>query len=152
MIKLLSNKLYAQYYPLVTEQDKTNFLNTHYMEMYKKVRDISYNAMGELYAREYNYIKKMKPTVSFLGAPKYKNIAHNEYIIHKMRMDKNIKVIEKEIPNLDSLVEKFVFNEQERITIDELNYILRLMNSEKHTTLIRLLMMVAILCICILIQ
>lgn len=152
MIKLLNNKLYAQYYPLVTERDKTNFLNAHYTKIYKKVRDISCTAMGELYVREYDYIKKMKPTVSFLGKPKYQNIAHNEYIAHKMRMDKNIKVIEKEIPNLVSLEEKLMFNELERITIDELNYILRLMNAEKHKTLMMLLMLVAILCICILIH
>ena len=91
MVNLLNDKLYNQYYPLKTEEDKTEFLNSNSMEIYRIIKDIGHIARNELYAIKHEYVKKMKPTVSFLGTPKYRNIAHNEYLTHKMLTDRRVK-------------------------------------------------------------
>lgn len=150
MVNLLNNKLYTQYYPLTSEEDKNNFLKSNYMEIYKFVRNIGCSARNEYSLRQYNYTKKMKPTVSFLGTPKYRNIVHNKRVAHDMSMDKRIKDIERKLPELDSLACKLMYNESENITVDELNYILRIMNTYKHRALIMflLLLIAIIICVC----
>lgn len=150
MANLLNDKLYTQYYPLETEEDKYEFLNANYTEIYKIVRNIGRIARNELSARKHNYISKMKPTVSFLGTPKYRNIVHNERLAHNLLMDRQIKSLEEKIPDLDSLACKFMYHEHENITVDELNYILRLMNTNKHKTWMMLLLLLIsiIACVC----
>ena len=151
MINLFNNKLYTKYYPLKTEKEKNEFLNSYSTKIYRIVRDIRHVARNELYIIQHEYVKKMKPTVSFLGTPKYRNIAHNEYFAHKMLMDKRIKNITEELPNLDSLACKIMYHEYENITVDELNYILKLINFNKHTTWMRcvLSLILLIVCVCI---
>ena len=65
MVNLLNDKLYNQYYPLKTEEEKNEFLNSNSTEIHRMIRDIGYDARNELYAIEHEYVKKMKPTVSF---------------------------------------------------------------------------------------
>lgn len=151
MVNLFNDKLYVQYYPLKTEEEKNEFLNSNSIEIYRMVRDIGQIARYELYAIEHEYVKKMKPTISFLGTPKYQNIAHNEYLVHKMLADRRIENITENISNLDSLVCKIMYYEYENITIDELNYVLRLKNINKHKMwmVCLLLLILLIVCVCI---
>lgn len=148
MFKLFNNKLYNQYYPLKTEEDKNNFLNSNYTKIRKMIDDIGCIARNELYAIEHDYVKKMKPTVSFFGSPKYRNIAHNEYIVHKMQTDRRIKNIEKKFQDLDPLAYKIAYHEHENITVDELNYLLRLINTRKHYNLGIILVLVILIIVC----
>lgn len=49
-----------------------------------------------------------------------------------MTMDKHILAIQDKTLELDLLVHKITFHEDEEITIQELNYILELMNKREH--------------------
>lgn len=151
MVNLLNDKLYNQYYPLKTEEEKMNFLNSNSTEIYRMIRDIGHVARNELYVIKHEYVKNMKPTVSFLGTPKYRNIAHNEYLAHKMLMDRRVKNITEKLPDLDSLACKIMYHEYESITVDELNYVLRLKNFNKHKTWMMcvLSLILLIVCVCI---
>ena len=151
MVNLLNDKLYVQYYPLKTEEEKNEFLNSNSIKICKIVRDIGRIARSELYAIEQEYVKKMKPTISFLGTPKYRNIAYNEYLGYKMLADRRIKNITENLSNLDSLECKIMYYEYENITIDELNYVLRLKNINKHKMWMAclLLLILLIVCVCI---
>lgn len=128
----LNNKLYKQFYPLATEEDKMSLLNSNYSELLRKVKDIERMAETEYSERQSNYISKMRPTISCLGTPKHKNIVHNEYIAHKMAMDKKISFISEDIYNLKELEYNLVYKEFEKITVEELNRILRYDNIMKH--------------------
>ena len=132
MVDLLNNKLYTKYYPLMTEEDKNNFLNINHMEIYKAVNRICNYAEIELFERKDKYFSEMKPEISFLGSPQYRNIEHNRMIVRKMSMDKHILAIQDKTLELDLLVHKITFHEDEEITIQELNYILELMNKREH--------------------
>lgn len=148
---MFDDKLYTQYYPLKTEEEKNGFLNSNSTEIYRIISDIGHVARNELYAIKHEYVKKMKPSVSFLGTPKYRNIAHNEYLVHKMLTDGRVKNITDNLPNLDSLACKLMYHEYENITVDELNYVLKLKNFNKHKTWMRclLLLILLIVCVCI---
>lgn len=148
---MFDDKLYTQYYPLKTEEEKNEFLNFNSTEIYRIIRDIGNVAINELYAIQLEYVKKLKPTVSFLGTPKYRNIAHNECLVHKMLTDRRVKNITDNLPNLDSLACKLMYQEYENITVDELNYVLKLKNFSKHKTWMRclLLLILLIVCVCI---
>lgn len=115
------------------------------------IRDIGHVARNELYVIKHEYVKKMKPTVSFLGTPKYRNIVHNEYLAHKMLMDRRVKNITEKLPDLDSLACKIMYHEYENITVDELNNVLRLKNFNKHKTWMMcvLSLILLIVCVCI---
>lgn len=149
MVNLLNDKLYTQYYPLKTEEEKMFFLSSNSTEIYKIVRDIERFVKYELYAIKLEYVKKMKPTESFLGTPKYRNITYNEYLARKMFTDRRVKNITG--PDLDSLARKIKYHEYENITIDELNYVLRLKNINRHETwkMCLLLLILLIVCVCI---
>lgn len=151
MVNLLNDKLYNQYYPLKTEEEKNEFLNSNSTEIYRMVRDIGHVARNELFVIKHDYVKKMKPTVSFLGTPKYRNIAHNEYLSHKILMDRRVKNITEKLPDLDSLACKIMYHEYENITVNELNYVLRLKNFNKHKTyrMCVLAIILLIVCVCI---
>lgn len=151
MVNLLNDKLYNQYYPLKTEEEKNEFLNSNSTEIYRMIRDIGSVARNELYVIKHEYVKKIKPTVSFLGNPKYRNIAHNEYLANKMLMDKRVKNITEKLPDLDSLACKIIYHEYENITLDELNSVLRLKNFNKHKTgmMCVLSLILLIVCTCI---
>lgn len=151
MVNLLNDKLYVQYYPLKTEEEKNEFLNSNRIEMYRMVRVFGHIVRNELYAIEHEYVKKMKPTISFLGTPKYRNIAYNEYLSYKMLADRRIENITENLSNLDSLECKIMYYEYENITIDELNYVLRLKNINKHKMWMAclLLLILLIVCVCI---
>lgn len=142
MVNFLNTKLYAQYYPLASEEDKNDFLSSKYIEIYKFVSRVECSIRHEYFSRQYRYGKKMKSTISFLGTPKYRNIVHNQHIYYEMSMDKNIEDIEKRLPELASLANKLANNETENITVDELNYVLRIMNANKHRTLMIFLLLV----------
>ena len=149
MVNLLNDKLYNQYYPLKTEEEKNEFLNSHSTEIYRTIRDIGRVARNELYVIKHEYIKKMKPTVSFRGRPKYRNISHNEYLTNKMLMDRRIKNITEKLPNTNYLVCKMMFHEYENITVDELNYVLRLKNFNKHKTWMMCVLSIILLIVCV---
>ena len=151
MLNMFDDKLYTQYYPLKTEEEKNAFLNSNRTEIYRIISDIGHVARNELYAIKHEYVKKMKPTVSFLGTPKYRNITHNEYLVHMMLTDRRVKNITDNLPNLDSLACKLMYHEYENITVDELNYVLKLKNFNKHKTWMRclLLLILLIVCVCI---
>ena len=151
MLNMFDDKLYTQYYPLKSEEGKNEFLNSNSTELYRIISDIGHVARNELYAIKHEYVKKMKPTVSFLGTPKYRNITHNEYLVHKMLTDRRVKNITDNLPNLDSLACKLMYHEYENITVDELNYVLKLKNFSKHKTWMRclLLLILLIVCVCI---
>ena len=154
MVNLLNDKLYNQYYPLKTEEEKNKFLDSHSTEIYRMTKDIGHVTRNKLYVIKHEYAKKMKPTVSFLGTPKYRNIAHNEYLTHKMLMDRRVKKITEKLPNIDSLACKIMYHEYENITVDELNYVLRLKNFNKHKTwmICVLSLILLIVCVCISIE
>lgn len=151
MVNLLNDKLYNQYYPLKTEEEKNEFLNSNSKEIYRMIRDIDHVARNELYVTQHEYVKKMKPTVSFLGNPKYRNIVHNEDLAHKMLMDRRVKNITEKLQDLDSLEYKIIYHEYENITLNELNYVLRLKNFNKHKTgmMCMLSSILLIVCACI---
>ena len=90
---MLNDKLYKHYYPLKTEEEKNDFLNSQYAEIYKEVGNLCRCTKNEISAIKNDYISKMKPTVSYLGTLKKKNIAHNKYIVYMMYKD--ISCIEK---------------------------------------------------------
>lgn len=48
MVNLLNDKLYNQYYPLKTEEEKNEFLNSNSKEIYRMIRDIDHVARNEL--------------------------------------------------------------------------------------------------------
>lgn len=150
MINLLNDKLYNEYYPL-REEEKNEFLNSNGSEIYRMVNYICEFARYELYTIKRKYDKEKKSTVSFLGTPKYQNIAYNKYIDDKMLTDKRIKNIRKNLPDLDSLACKIMYHEYENITADELNYVLKLKNLDKHKRQIRffLSLILLIICVCI---
>ena len=151
MVNMFDDKLYTQYYPLKTEEEKNEFLNSNSTEIYRIIRDIGHVARNELYAIKHEYVKKLKPTVSFLGTPKYRNIAHNEYLVHNMLTDRRVKNITDNLPNLDSLACKLMYHEYENITVNELNYVLKLKNFSNHKTwmMCLLLLILLIVCVCI---
>lgn len=129
---MFNNKMYEKFYPLTTEEDKESFINSNYQEILKIVGNIGYSANAELSALEYDYASKMKPTVSFWGTPKYKNIVHNEKVTDEMLRDKTMDFISKEISDLESVKYSLVNGEIEKISIEELNHILQLANAMKH--------------------
>lgn len=151
MFNTFDDKLYTQYYPLKTEEEKNEFLNFNSTEIYRIIRDIGHVAKNELYAIKHEYVKKLKPTVSFLGISKYRNIAHNEYLVHKMLTDRRVKNITDNLQNLDSLACKLMYHEYGNITVDELNYVLKLKNFSKHKMwrMCLLLLILLIVCVCI---
>lgn len=132
MVNLLNDRLYNQYYPLETEEEKYGFLNSNSTKIYRMVKYIGRTAITELDVIKYEYIKKMKPEVSFLGTFKYQNIAYNKYIAHKMFTDRRVKNITENLPDFDSLACKIQCHEYKNITVDELNYVLRFANFHKH--------------------
>lgn len=68
-----------------------------------------------------------------------------------MLMDRRVKDITEKLPDLDSLACKIIYHEYENITLDELNYVLRLKNFNKHKTgMMRVLSLILlIVCACI---
>ena len=134
MTSPFNNRLYTQYYPLKTEEDKNEFLSSHYMEMLKEADKLGCFANFEVFERERDYIDMMKPEISFLGFPKWRNIARNREIAMKMDTDRKIKIIKEKISELDSIAYKMEVYEHEKITIEEMNRILRFMNTETHKT------------------
>lgn len=147
MDNLFNDKLYNQYYPLKTEEEKNEFLKSNKAQIYRMIRDVGSDAKNQLYGIYREYTKKMKSTVSFSGTLKYQNILHNEYFTHKMLVDRRIKIITKNILDIDSLEYRVMNHEYENITVDELNCILSLKNFKKRKMLIMCLLL-TLLIIC----
>lgn len=129
---MLNDKLYAQYYPIRTEEEKNAFLSENSSELRKIIKYIGDIARNEIYAIKHEYVKKMKPTESFLGTPKYQNILHNERLAHEMQTDQRVRNITEKLPDLEDLEYKVAYHEYENITVDELNYVLEFVNHRKH--------------------
>lgn len=55
MVSMLNEKLYNQYYPLKTEKEKNEFLNSNSTEIYRMIRDIGYVVRNELYLIKHVY-------------------------------------------------------------------------------------------------
>lgn len=148
MDNLFNDKLYNQYYPLKTEEEKNEFLYSNNTEIYRMIRDVGNDARKQLYDIRHEYAKKMKPTVSFSGTLKYQNILHNEYFTHKMLADRRVKNITKNILDIDSLEYRVMNHEYENITVDELNCILSLKNFKRHKIL-KMCLLLTLLIICV---
>lgn len=105
MFNTFDDKLYTQYYPLKTEEEKNEFLN--------------FNS--------------------------------TEILVHKMLTDRRVKNITDNLQNLDSLACKLMYHEYGNITVDELNYVLKLKNFSKHKMwrMCLLLLILLIVCVCI---
>lgn len=132
MANPFNNRLYAQYYPLKKEEDKNELLSSHHLEILKAADNLYRCANNEVFERERSYIDKMKPEVSFLGFPKWRNIARNREIAMKMDADRNIRIAKEKVPEAGSIAYKLDVYEHEKITIEEMNRILRFMNTETH--------------------
>ena len=55
---MLNDKLYKHYYPLKTEEEKNDFLNSQYAEIYKEVENLCRYTKNELSAIKNDYISK----------------------------------------------------------------------------------------------
>ena len=132
LIFMIHNKIYKQYYPLVSEEDKINLLASNANEIYKFVYNLNLELGHEYFERQNKYISKLKPTVSLLGTPKYGNILYNQYISQTMTLDKNIEDIKETLCNFDLLEYKLAYHDYENITVDELNQTLIYMNTKTH--------------------
>ena len=149
MTNLFNSKLYNQYYPLKTEDDKKKILDSHYVEICRAAENLYHCANQEVFDREHSYIKRMKPDVSRWGTLKWRNIAHNKTIAMQMDGDRNIKIAKEKIPELSSIAEKLHYHECDKITIEELNRILRFMNAETHKTWGRILLLLTLIVIAV---
>ena len=132
---MFDNKLYKHFYPLETEEDKMFFLNTNFTKILRTIEDIVRMTIAEISDIRYDYMSKMKPAFSFWGTPKYKNIAHNENIVIQMESDKRFAFISEELLKLEPLVSKLVNDEKEKISVEELNHILKVANTMWHKKL-----------------
>jgi len=151
MKNLFNHKLYEKYYPLVTEEDKQNLLQSDYIDIYKIVRNMGSIARNEIAAIQQEYVSQMKPTVSIFGTIKHKNVIHNEAVVHRMDTDKRIASIKEMVSRIDELSLKLANNECDKIELEELNYILKKVNNQRHKVIISfLILFIAIIfCVCI---
>ena len=101
MFEFLNNKLYEQYYPITTESEKLNFLNSNHENIYKQLDTIHRQALSEMDIIQYNYASKIKKERSFLGRPKVNNIVNNRVISEKARRDKQTEKINSILPILE---------------------------------------------------
>ena len=147
MTNPFNNKLYNQYYPLKTEDDKKKFFDSHCTEIHRAAENLYNCAETEIFEREHRYIHRMKPDMSRWGTPKWRNIAHNKAVAMEWDGDMNIRIAKEKIPELASLANKVHFHEYDSITIEELNRILRFVNTETHKTWGRNLLLLALIII-----
>lgn len=149
MTNPFNNKLFTQHYPLKTEDDKNKLLCSHYVEICRAADNLYDYANQEVFEREHRYIKRMKPDVSRRGTPKWRNIKHNKVVAMEWDGDINIRIAKEKIPELASLANKVHFREYDSITIEELNRILRFVNTETHKTWGRNLLLLTLIVIAV---
>ena len=64
-MNFLNDKLYNQYYPIESNVEKNNFLESNHAEVFKFVHNIGSIARNQLCTIEYDYATRMRPTESF---------------------------------------------------------------------------------------
>lgn len=138
IVNLFNNKLYTQYYPIASEEQKAIFLENNHTKILRSIKRLKDDTLFEYYSRQKEYISRMKSEVSCLGHLKLGNICRNRSIAYEMSRDKRINTTRKVLQDLDSLKDKLISHEQESITIYELNNLLKMMNETKHRNMCKL--------------
>jgi hypothetical protein len=136
---MFNNKLYNKYYPIQNEIDKMKFLDTNWLSLYKEIVEINKLCKSDIYVRKNDYISKIRKPITVFGDVNYKNIQHNEHIKRKMEEDENIQNLEKRSYKLEEIANKLMMNEPDKISADDINYILLFLNKEHHKNLLMFL-------------
>lgn len=141
-LRIINYKLYNQYYPLKTEEEKNKLLNSHRTKIIEITRKICDQVRFELYTTIGEFIEKTSPMGYYLD--------YNEYLIHKKLRTEMDDILEI-LALLEPLERKIVHSEYEKISLDELNCVLRLKNKEHIALTWRfyLLPILLIVCACI---
>lgn len=140
-MNFLNDKLYNQYYPIESNVEKNNFLESNRAEVLKFVRNIGSIAKNQLCTIEYDYATRMRPTKSFFGHPKCRNIVHNMFVEHERSNDGRFQQISEDLSELGSLEDNITYHKWENISIDDVNCILEVKNLLKHKFLIQILLL-----------
>ncbi len=134
-MNFLNDKLYNQYYPIESNVEKNNFLESNHAEILKFVHNIGRTAWNQLCTIEYGYATRMRPAKSFSG------IEHNMSVEHKRSNDGRLQQISEDLSELDSLEDNITYHKWENISIDDVNCILEVKNLLKHKFLIQILLL-----------
>ena len=133
-LKIINSKLYNQYYPIRTEEQKTAFLIENHTVLLKLIREALFRNRSEYLARTNKYVNQLKKETTFLGTVKKVNVLHNEHVISKMQHDH----IFDSLRNKEAIMEKIQYSliMNEAVSIEDINELLLCINHDHRRTLL----------------
>lgn len=123
-MKWLNCKLYNQYYPLKTEEEKYYFLRDNYTELIKITDTMRRISISSMACRKSDYAAQMKNETPLFGNPHY-NKLHNQRIVDAMNRDVVIQHTEQFIYQADIVSHKLIMGDHDNITVKEINTVLK---------------------------
>ena len=127
---MFKSRLYKQYYPITSEQEKINLLNAEYCNILNLQYKYSVYVRAALMQRQQKYLTRMKPITGLCGNLKYGNILHNESVYHQMKTDRKIMEISDSYEKASEMKSAFLYGDE--ITVHDLNELLRFENYQKR--------------------
>lgn len=137
---MFCNKLYKEYYPIVSEEDKMNFIHENFVEILNFDMRRERLSLVNLFGIERKYSQKLKKEVSVFGNIKYGNILHNRNVLNSMINDRHYIKCTEILNEMASFQEKLWSGKLEEISIDEINFLLIAMKRETQDNRIHFLL------------
>ena len=134
------NKLYKEFYPIVSEEDKMNFIHENFVEILNFARRRERLSLVNLFGIERKYNQQLKKEVSVFGNIKYGNILHNRNVLNSMINERRYIKSTEVLNETASFLGKIMVGKPEEISIDEINFLLIAMKRETQYNSIHFLL------------
>ena len=130
MQAIMNHKLYNNYFPISSEEEKQKFLNEERIDLIKELRAVLCECQTEIFYVQRSYYERMKSTISLLGNINFRNVLHNKKVEAEMEADFRIRGIKNKIEDYDTLLDTLVM--QGDASMDEINMALEYINANKN--------------------
>lgn len=127
---MIDCRLYKEYFPIKTEEQKDKFLEEHRADAYIFLAEEPQDMKNAYIKLESYYISRFKKAYSLFGKMKHKNVIHNQHVAHQMQRDERLVYLRQKISHRENLLYALCMCED--VTIEEINTILQRMNNKFH--------------------